>query len=719
MIIKSMFLLGMLLTAANAPINVASKAKINAIENIACEPQPSDNEAEIKDQAPWDDGSTWEDDEVSDGFRPYIGDRLINCGIGGRFTFINDQGVQVPMIGTKVEIYRISTNDEGVDEEILCDSIYLDNDGQFVISKPRRIKPVAVRYFLKIIAAGNATNVVDENGNQYEYRTPVKSFFAAMVNFSEIFTMDTKIGRAFSTNQGGIMAASFVEHLNNDTPITNCTIHYPGNSEGSYYNRANNLYLGTRATASGCPNIYASWDTIGHEYGHHVQKVFKIEANPGGTHYTGSNAADDAYSTKGPSRARSEGTKLAYAEGWASAYSLLAQKYQEDAYPSMFTFADSSYTAYNGVNKDYATYPVRKGEAAEESVTALMYNLCDVDDENDPYENLSISYEEFWDISTRNNPKDFSSFMGNVYYASSLDFDDVAPMLEVLQMAPTGVTHNNKWFTNIGPTFMWTAQGGSRYFYNNKFRFQIFDEDGQDWYDDYAEITSDGKTGAIKIEDDIWEYMIEEMPGNKIYIRVGGIADYYNYTTGEYFSKMVEFDKPTQVGQEERHITVSPNEWGFKEQYFFTTNATGTNKETELDKGGYLIFTDRIRCATIDRTYVVLSPKRQNAGSAYFQLTFDDSVNSVNFETALWSSSEGINKNNSTIKVYTMDINGNWNENIDLWNDVTLPVKENGLMDIQTPNANPIWGIKIAMTSPATGTKNAGRLALGNITLNY
>ena len=84
---------------------------------------------------------------------------------------------------------------------------------------------------------------------------------------------------------------------------------WPNGQESSYYRR-DTIYVEE-------PDRF-DWDTVHHEYGHFVADEFDIDFNPGGPHRAG----DCLAATRGR---KSEGVRLAWAEGWPTYFAITGQ----------------------------------------------------------------------------------------------------------------------------------------------------------------------------------------------------------------------------------------------------------------------------------------------------------------------------------------------------------------------------------------------------------
>lgn len=178
---------------------------------------------------------------------------------------------------------------------------------------------------------------------------------------------------------------------------------------------------------------------------------------------------------------------------------------------------------------------------------------------------------------------------------------------------------------------------------------------------------------------------------------------------------VAKFDKPNRYLYKSSFL---PCDWGFAGRYYFENELDDTHlalekerKYTEVTQNGLTILTERLRCGFIENTYVVLSPRRENAGRAYLMLNFDKKVYSFMLRVCLWSGFENID---GTTNIAIKDDEGFWHHlsQIDL---NKVKTKTNGLTQIieQTPQG--IFGLKIESTSSAIGTRNMGRFCIADM----
>jgi len=651
----------------------------------------------------------------------------------GIFKFDDDYGVTTPLRGVKVEIHRIS--EDGTDTIVKTD--YTNDDGKVsYTSAVVRInnglnsvinqETAAETYYFKLFSEGTSIVIRDETYNTYVWQcSPFSAVAATKHEFSYSFTTNNAVGKGFIISQPAILAARFGTYLNNGTELRTCAIDYPGKSSGSYYvsNTINITDIDNSNYLNSRPNSYQDFDVMIHEYGHHFQRTIgHLSKSNGGVHYSHSNAEDDMHDRKNDdgtnkyteARARNDGLYLAYGEGWATSYSLLAQKHFKDLYQDTKFFGDDRYTAANRVNVGYGNYEVCLGEGAEESITAFIWNLFDGYDANDPTGEMFEFTDDLF-MTFSHNAYTFSDFLMN-FEDGDPNEEMVGKMLEKLKMAPTNVTYAKPLYLNVAPTFKWTCSGGSRYYSNNEFYVEVcaYGSEGFNYQAYTTTISLDGtpKEANITVPMEDWERILS-VGSEQIEVKVTGYVNRCNFLTGGYKTQTYYFDRPTQTKEAPDPITVAPQQWGFAQKY------DGSALSTTITEEDVILTTTRLRTGCIEKDQIVLSAKKKKAGSAYFTIESNTPMSSVEYNVSLWSASEGIKASNSTIKVEVLDAAGNWTVDTDLWTDVTLPTNRNEMLNLTTNNTQDIYGIRFAVTAPATGSSNKGRLALRDITFNF
>lgn len=556
-----------------------------------------------------------------------------------------------------------------------------------------------------------------------------KEMSGSSENFSYSYTFspitDGDMGKSMIIFQAAKNFADYAETMNGGVPITFCTFNYPCDpNKPSSYNGNNVVTISSAPREdSSYPNSYSSWDVIGHEYGHHVQKCYGITANPGGKHTIGSNNIDAQYNTKkddGITRkytleeSKNRGLKLAWGEGWPTYWSTIAQSTFSADLKTIPTVADTWYTAYNGVKYNLDSYcdPYTNnsfGDADEIAIQQFLYKISS--SETDQFDKFYIDSYTLWNIVIENKPHTFYEFINDLY-DDGYNRYDLGTLLAQYRIAVSNITISNNYLDEC-PTFTWSTDMGSKNLCYNSFDLVFLNPRGQEILRKNNIVTT-GKTGSYTLTENEWANIIS-VYGRTYYVYI--IArQTLSFTSGNYYSELFEF---TESDDFNRKVQIKPNEWGFEPQYFFESNKEGHTTTTITDHG-LTITTNRLRCGYIENSYVILSPKRQNAGIAYLELYFDKPVYSYMFGITLWSNNEGLSSSDCTAVVEAMDANGDWSVDMDLFRDLPngFSVKTQQIDRYEAAYRDGIYGLRFVMTSPATGDRNKGRLCLDDIVLN-
>lgn len=634
----------------------------------------------------------------------------------GTFKWTDDQGNVHPLIGAKVKITiggswwssTTYTNQEGYYSFNYNDIWYIGSG-----------KPTITIY------ADNGESISVSNGGTYAMS---KEMLGSSGNFSWSYTFspvtDGDMGKSIIIFQAAKSFADYAKSMNGGSPITFCTFNYPGDpSYGSFYNGNNVVTITSKPrNDSSLPNSYSSWDVIGHEYGHHVQKCYGINASLGGIHYVGHNNIDDQYDTKDSNgnriytleESKERGLKLAWGEGWPTYWSTIAQFTFSADLKTIPTVGDTWYTSYNGVkynldsySNPYAVNPW--GDADEIAIQQFLYKLSS--SETDKFDNFSIDSNTLWNITIENKPHTFYEFINDLY-DDGYNRYDLGTLLAKYSIAVSNITISNNYLDEC-PTFTWSTDKGSDYLHYNNFDLVFLNPMGQEVLRKNNIITT-GETGSYTLTKSEWASIIS-VYGRTYYAYIVA-RQTLSFTSGNYYSELFEFSEPDDFN---RKVQIKPNEWGFEPQYFFESNKEGHTTTTITDHG-LTINTNRLRCGYIENSYVILSPKRENAGKAYLELYFDKPVYSYMFGITLWNNKEGLSSADCTAVVEVMDANGNWSIDMDLFRDLPngFSIKTQQIDRYEIACRNGIYGLRFVMTSPATGDRNKGRLCLDDIVLN-
>jgi len=154
---------------------------------------------------------------------------------------------------------------------------------------------------------------------------------------------------------------------------------------------------------------------------------------------------------------------------------------------------------------------------------------------------------------------------------------------------------------------------------------------------------------------------------------------------------------------------VTPEDYGFEQQYFFYS------KDKIVPTENSWFDTHRLRTGYIEQEFIVLSPRRSGAGTAFLEYHFPEPIIEIDIELALWSSSEYLNIIDSEAKLKYKDSTGNWIEVLDLLRDVTLSTNRQFADNFRLVFPDGIFAFGIFATSSPIGDRNKGRICIGDL----
>lgn len=628
---------------------------------------------------------------------------LASIGASGRvlgtLKWTDEQGNAHPLIGAKVKVT--------MDGSWWSEETYTSITGYYSISYDDIWYLGSGKPTVHIYSEGE--NVEVTNGGVYEHSHEFSSTAGGPYSYTFSPNDDGDMGKAMMVFQGAKNFSDYAVESYDNNSISSCEFMYPANSKkgASYSNGV--VYVGNmeNGDSSHYPSTYAAWDIIGHEYGHHIQKCFGISDSPGGEHYAESNEIDhqykNGYSLK---EAKDRGYKLSWAEGWSTYWSTVAQTSFSNDLKTIETVGDLRYSAETfeyGLDVYSAD---SKGDADETAIQRILYKLCS--EKQDDYDRFSLGEDTLWKIVSENKPFTFYEFVDDLY-SQGYDKNDLGRLLGKYNVVPCSIEIKDNAFDRL-PTFTWDTYMGSSNLRFDDFDLYFEDESGQA-ISTVEGISSSGTSASCTVSADIWQ-RIYDASGDSFYAYfVARQTDYF--TSGNYYSEKIMFEKPT--GFSASKVQVKPNEWGFPGRYYFQNEIESDEsvRFSVFAKDGLTIITDRLRCGYIEDSYINLSPRREDAGLAYFQMEFDRPVYSFMYSICLWSVSENLD-GTAVLKIKNQE--GEWSALTDLLNDITLAYRESSGCERHAhyfPSG--ISGIRFEATATATGGRNKGRLCIDDL----
>jgi hypothetical protein len=246
------------------------------------------------------------------------------------------------------------------------------------------------------------------------------------------------------------------------------TINYPGGGDGSSYNPP------TQTMTLAGTDVH-DWDNIQHEYSHHLQDVYNIANNPGGAHSSASNLCITRAS-------KDVGTRLAWAEAWATAFAITAQSEMGLAALGIPNLADTNYTDTKpaGADLDFdleVEDGVSKGEGNERAIMRTYWDLYDTVDDGDDV-GVAVSAQDLWDAVVDSQPVSFSEFWNALVFSrTEQDKVDFGAITAQHNISPemTAPPDGTVFAGGATPTFQWDGNMGCDTGGNARYSVRFYD----------------------------------------------------------------------------------------------------------------------------------------------------------------------------------------------------------------------------------------------------
>ena len=292
---------------------------------------------------------------------------------------------------------------------------------------------------------------------------------------------------------------------------------------------------------------------------------------------------------------------------------------------------------------------------------------------------------------------------------NSMGIETFCPSMLVV---PSKIEIDGKYGIDEAPMFRWNSFIKEKWFKNIELyhELSVLDENRNVIYKKSKIFDNKYKLSF----DELHEILNLKLDFYYIYIGLASDVDPY---WDDYYCCFA-FSKPNEYINKSKF---SPQDWKFNGRYYFANELSDSQiskdpsrMTTIVSNNGLTVTTNRLRCGYIENSYIVLSPRRENAGKAYFEMNFDKCVYSFMYQACLWSSSENID---GEAIILIKDRYGNWNK----LKYIPISQLKSKAYDIssfveQTPQG--IYGIRFEVNSTPTGTWNKGRFCINDIVLS-
>ncbi len=163
---------------------------------------------------------------------------------------------------------------------------------------------------------------------------------------------------------------------------------------------------------------------------------------------------------------------------------------------------------------------------------------------------------------------------------------------------------------------------------------------------------------------------------------------------------------------------IVPTDYGFEDAY--PVDEVTKNEYTNHNVGDLNFKTRRYRTGYIHNEYVVMSPIKTGITEAFIEYRFTEPVKRIDVELSHWReyTYEWLNSSTGKAELQTIDLmTGNWIEEIDLLEDISLPTDRTQPKTYTIVFNNPIYRFRFysKVNNPQTSSSNRGRICIGKM----
>lgn len=250
----------------------------------------------------------------------------------------------------------------------------------------------------------------------------------------------------------------------------------------------------------------------------------------------------------------------------------------------------------------------------------------------------------------------------------------------------------------MGPILYWRKDATDA---NQWFRLDVFAGDSP-----YPILYWQTESNKLTIGTYNWDWILSQSANTPRYLRFE-LQSFMEYSLEVVCVKYLL--KPNAI--ELTEVSMTPRDFGFEQAYYSNVRMKSHSVN------GVNFTTERKRCGFIQGEKINLSARKKDEGSAYLEFYFENAyVEHISIDVSLWSDQEMINASNATILLQYENNYAVATTLCDLFNDVTLSTDRNNQNHLEFDLPIGVRTIGIYSTAEAVGTKNKGRVAIGDIT---
>ncbi len=369
-----------------------------------------------------------------------------------------------PLAGVTVNLKK-AYYANGLLTETLLDTKLTDDKGETTL-KSLTASNLDAEYFIVEVVPENDSVVVKSRDGDSLGSYQDKIIVDAGDDIDITYHYYDELGQVFQLFQIIEYCSRFAEEIDEEGQVGKCQVLLDGSK--TYPEYAWNS--GTLPTIEVNPNYYSStspidsfedWDTIAHEYGHHIAfekgwvdtATFEMHAASPGRHLLDygleeKDQDNNRFMEKGVAVTPDLALASAWSEGLATYLGAMALKFNASHLTTVPLASDRYYTSANGLHYSYDTYTYSgpsdtggtqaysiHGDGDEYAISQLLYKMSD--NLRDAYDLFGMGYGEVIDIVDSLTTHSFPSFFTHVYFEwENEDIYDLTLLLDKLRFLP-------------------------------------------------------------------------------------------------------------------------------------------------------------------------------------------------------------------------------------------------------------------------------------------
>lgn len=269
---------------------------------------------------------------------------------------------------------------------------------------------------------------------------------------------------AFYISQALVMGQRFVQDLCGYNINKFLNVLYPFSEETPF---CFDIFMGIGRS------WFNDWQANLHEFGHFIEHnvgtnnvtLLEYFSGPGPNH----SGSEDHISLRG----KSIGTRFAWTEAWAEAFSYVVIDHYTTGYYTSGQALGAGGAEVLGVNINVPTTNADSGEGQEAAITAFLWNL---------YQQQFFRQNGFWNATTISGTYNLSNLVQTLNTQYPGYRSQIGALMGSFKIAPQMLTSTYTPGSSTPPTIMWRVNG-SQNNPNNQFRIAFYNSDGVQKYE--------------------------------------------------------------------------------------------------------------------------------------------------------------------------------------------------------------------------------------------